>query len=466
MLFDVTAVLSSVALGPVAEAFSAREIMAASTVVSSSENIPAPLEVAPVVSLAWDAPTVSPADIPTIPVPDAPPGPFLNTEPFADTDPAQSPNELVQGTRLLQQLALLPVADLTDWVGANQASIDELVAHPPLASDVSMWWSSMDWQSRAALRTATPQLVGNLDGVPYTVRDLANRTLLAASMSDLEATIVGNTGRTVIENAEYQLSMLQSIDDALSADDGGRRTLMSLDVNGQGKAAIVIGDLRTADYVSYMVPGMFFTIQGQMVYWSEAAERLQQEQLDWLARFGDTTSTVATVAWIGYHTPNLTNVGSMDNAVAAEASLASTIEGLQALRPGHVPFISVVAHSYGSTAALMALTDYNLDIDALAVVGSPGSAAQSVSELSVKNSNVYVGEAEWDPVPNSAFYGSDPGSPDYGATTFGTNGGTDPITGATMLRSFFHIEYFSPNTESLRNIALIGIGHGDEVTAG
>jgi len=38
------------------------------------------------------------------------------------------------------------------------------------------------------------------------------------------------------------------------------------------------------------------------------------------------------------------------------------------------------------------------------------------------------------------------------------------LTGQTMLRSFFHIEYFSPATESLRNLALIGIGHGDDVT--
>ena len=112
----------------------------------------------------------------------------------------------------------------------------------------------------------------------------------------------------------------------------------------------------------------------------------------------------------------------------------------------------------------MALTEYDFEVDALALVGSPGSAAQSVKQLHVKNGNVYVGKAQWDPVPNSAFFGSEPGSEDYGARTFGTDGGTDPITGATMLRSFFHIEYFSPGTESLRNLALIGIGHGADIT--
>ena len=65
-----------------------------------------------------------------------------------------------------------------------------------------------------------------------------------------------------------------------------------------------------------------------------------------------------------------------------------------------------------------------------------------------------------------AFFGSEPGAPDYGATVFGTAGGVDPITGETLLRSFGHIEYFSPNTESLRNLALITIGHGADILAG
>lgn len=429
------------------------EISSYSVTVSSAEHPE---------SIAFGATFVSLSlpSAPSGPLPDAPP------DALAGADPDQSPNELVQGTRLLEQLSLLSVPELQSWVNDNQASLEALVAHPPLAAEVGMWWSGMDYEERFALRTAAPQLVGNLDGVPYSVRDVANRDVLATSMAELEQTIESNSGRTVLENAKYQLSMLQSIADALSAESTVPRTLMSLDVEGQGKAAIVIGDLRTADYVSYMVPGMFFTIQGQMVYWADAATRLQAEQLDWLARFGDTDSTVATVAWIGYHTPNLTNVGSLENAVEAEESLVSTIEGLQGLRSGDEPYVTVIAHSYGSTAALMALTEYDLEIDALAVVGSPGSPAQSVSELHVKNGNVFVGEAEWDPIPNSAFFGSDPGAKSYGATTFGTNGGVDPITGATLLRSFFHIEYFSPDTESLRNLALIGIGHGDAVTTG
>ena len=444
MLFDVTAVLTtSVALGSVAEAFGVHEIHRHDTVLSSSENIP-----------------VSFAPVFTQSLPVSPPLPFIGPE------TAEQPGAVVQGTRLLEQLSLLSGTGIADYIRVNPESVTNLLVRPPAAKDVTSWWTMLDLEQRTSLRAATPQLVGNLDGISFSARDLANRTVLGATMVELENTIESpTTGRAVAENARQQLNMLQSISAALTVDGEQRRTLMTLDVTGQGRAAIVMGDLRTADYVTYLVPGMFFTIDGQMTYWSDAAARLGTQQLDWLAHFGDTRSTVATVAWIGYHTPNLTNVGSLDNAVEGMASLAGAVEGLQSIRSNDEPHVTVIAHSYGSTAALMALTEDDFEIDALALVGSPGSPAQSVSELHVRDGNVYVGEAEWDPVPNSAFFGSDPGSERYGAKSFGTNGGIDAVTGETLLRSFFHIEYFSPGTESLRNLALIGIGHGSSVSS-
>jgi hypothetical protein len=84
----------------------------------------------------------------------------------------------------------------------------------------------------------------------------------------------------------------------------------------------------------------------------------------------------------------------------------------------------------------------------------------------VRNGNVYVGEAAWDPVPNSAWFGSDPGSPSYGAMRMSVGGGVDAITKELLAPSFGHNEYFGPGTESMRNMALIGIGHGELVTNG
>ena len=422
------------ALGPVAEAFGVHEITAHDTAI--------------VLILDQASPVVQP-------VPDA--------QPVADGG-----SRFVQADQVLRELSVVSPTDLPAFVAANPAAIDSLLSAPPRPAEVSLWWGSLDAERRVALRSASPRLVGNLDGIPYAFRDVANRSMLTATIDELERVIASEDGRTIVENAKMQLRMLESISEALG---GGHpdssRTLMSLDVNGQGKAAIVLGDLRTADYVTFMVPGMFFTIEGQMGYWTDAAARLGDEQRSWLALLGEhSNETVATVAWIGYQTPNLTNVGSIENALEGRDLLAGAVEGLQSLRGADQPYITVIGHSYGSTAALMALTEYDFEVDALAVVGSPGSPARSVDELHVRGGNVYVGEAPWDPVPDSAFFGSDPGAASYGAHVFGAVGTTDPLTHEVLTGSFGHIEYFSPGTESLRNLALIGIGEGELVTDG
>lgn len=449
-LLLVTAVLtSSVTLGSVAEAFGVHEIARYDISVSIPDIRPAGVDI--------PGPTIIPAA--QLSVPDAPPVPFIG--------PVTEPNELVQGTRFLQQLALQPLDSMGGYVRAHRDLIATLLASPPPPTQVTAWWSTLDLGVRNELRAASPILVGNLDGIPYSIRDLANRALLKDTMAELNATITGGSGRTVIENAKVQFKMLQSVSDALGdASAKPHRSLMTLDVTGQGRAAIVLGDLRTANYVSYLVPGMFFTVENQMDYWVDSAARLYDEQRSWLALLDPdgASKSVATVAWIGYHTPNLTNVASIENAEEGRDSLASAIEGLQAVRAGNEPYTTILAHSYGSTAALMALTEYDFHVDALAMVGSPGSAAKSVNDLHVTPGHVWVGEAAWDPVPNSSYFGSDPGSKSFGAKPMGVSGGRDPLTHHMLTASFGHIEYFGVNTESMRNFALIGIDQGKYVT--
>jgi pimeloyl-ACP methyl ester carboxylesterase len=169
---------------------------------------------------------------------------------------------------------------------------------------------------------------------------------------------------------------------------------------------------------------------------------------------------------MGYQTPDLTNIGSLDLAYQARDALSSSVEAMQQQRAGNLPYTTIIAHSYGSTAALMALTQYDFSVNALVLVGTPGSAAQSAKDLHVKNTNVWVGAAAWDPVPASAFFGSDPSSPSYGAHTMGVGGGTDVITDKSLGQSIGHNEYFDPGTESIRNMALVSIGHPELVMQG
>ena len=128
------------------------------------------------------------------------------------------------------------------------------------------------------------------------------------------------------------------------------------------------------------------------------------------------------------------------------------------------PYLSVLSHSYGSTAALLSLEEDAVSVDALALVGSPGSPARTVHDLHVTDGNVWVGAADWDPIPASGVFGSQPTSVEYGAHRFSVASGTDPVTGEALAGAVTHNDYFSPGGSSLRNLALIGIGEGDQVT--
>jgi len=100
------------------------------------------------------------------------------------------------------------------------------------------------------------------------------------------------------------------------------------------------------------------------------------------------------------------------------------------------------------------------------MVGAPGSPAQSVRQLAVPAHDVFVGQAAWDGVATSGFFGSDPAAPSYGATPLGTSGGLDPVSGAELGPALGHNGYFSAGSEAMRNLALVGIGRGADVTSG
>ena len=453
MLFDVAALLiTSAALGPAAEASAAPASVSISVALVPTGTI------IPVVNSGAGI-FVDPAALNH--------GKPVSNVSLSNPSPEQV--RTLSGISLVRELAALSSGQIRSLIATDPQLVTKLLQAPPTAREVSTLWSSLDATTRTRLADAAPRLVGGLDGFPANVRDVANRAWVKQSIDDLTKELPSVDGRALAESDQHQLHMLTMVEAALKpTKDGPARTLLSADPAGQGKAVIVLANLQTADYVTYMVPGMFYTVDGQLSAWTGDAQDLYTQQTQWLKRLSatdpaDAGKTVAVVAWMGYQTPDLTNIGSLDLADQARDALSSSIESLQLQRAGHLPYLTVVAHSYGSTAALMALTQYNFSVDALVLVGTPGSAAQSAKDLHVANTNVWVGAAAWDPVPTSAFFGSDPSAPSYGAHPMGVSGGTDAITGQKLGQSLGHNEYFDPGTESMRNMALIGIDHADLV---
>jgi hypothetical protein len=358
---------------------------------------------------------------------------------------------------------------MSAFVTRYPAQIDALLAAPPAAAAVTGIWDRFSPDTRASLLAAAPKLVGNLDGIPLRERSRANLRYLGQSLSETQEDLASATDSTARDSLGRRLAVLTQIREALKPGDSGvKRSLALLDPADGGRAAIVLGNPDTAHYVSYLVPGMNYGVREQIVNWSATADALYSEQKAVLTERGDADDdhSVATVAWIGYQTPDLFSVGGLDRAEEGADFLEKSWLGIRSTRSSDEPFISVFAHSYGSTVSLVALARGSVEVDALVMVGSPGSAIQSADRLHVRHDNIYVGEADWDPAVNSAFFGSDPGSSSYGAHPLGVTGARDKLTGKWLDGSLGHNEYFKPGSESLHNMALIGTANAKLATNG
>jgi hypothetical protein len=486
LLVDITAILStSSALGTVDEAFSVPEnhrVMISAPSSMTTEQ------------LSWlhaldagrgSVPLSTPAGAVSTGAADNPEpnvGPQPDTVDIAAARLPAARLPALRGIELLDQLVLLDRHELAAFVKKHPASITRLLSNLPAAGEAASFWARTSEAQHRELLSAAPNLVGGLAGLPYSVRDEANRSNLAHAESAIRSRLDAGVGRAARDELTKRLHMLEQVRKALRVGDSQNpRSLVSLDTSGEGRAVIIIGDASTADYVDFLIPGMFSDVDTQIVAFANSSDNIATQQQAWIKRLNQGVPasqlpTVATFAWIGYHTPNIVNVASMQLAREGQASLTESLEGLRAERAARVttaadgtvtvgvqPFVAVLAHSYGSTAAMLSLQDDDVSVDALAIVGSPGSPARSVNELKVTNGNVWVGAAETDPVPETGIFGSQPLSAAYGAHRFGVDGATDPLSQLSLRGAVGHNDYFVSGTGSLRNMVLIGINRGDLV---
>lgn len=386
-----------------------------------------------------------------------------------DIDGPARAGRSTRGMVVLDGIARLTPTELSTFAAVNPTAIDTILAAPPAASDVTRWWTQLDDTARDDLQGDLPRLVGNLDGIPLVDRGHANARYLGEAVAKATAQLTGASGRTMSPSVTRELSVMKQVQRALVQPcRSPTRTLVLLDLTDGGRAAIALGNPDTADYVSYLVPGMNYGVQEQLVNWADTADALYAEQVSALREQAISTYTampsVATIAWIGYETPSVFNVGGLDRAEAGADFLVDSWQGIRSTRAEHEPFLSVFAHSYGTLVSLEALARGSVQVDALVLVGSPGSAIQSIDRLNVADGNVYVGEADWDPAVNSGFFGSDPGSASYGAHTLGVDGGVDLQNGRKLNKSWGHNDYFTRGSESLHNMAVIGTDQAALVT--
>ncbi|WP_053755252.1 alpha/beta hydrolase [Streptomyces sp. MMG1533] len=242
---------------------------------------------------------------------------------------------------------------------------------------------------------------------------------------------------------------------------GPSRDYLAFDGRGSGRATEVFGDLAHADRIAVLVPGSDTSLDTYDRFRATAAH-LQKELVRQSA--AATGPRTAVVAWLGYETPG-TISATVTTTGRAEQAAPHLREFIRQLRGivGRQAQLSLLCHSYGSVVCGSAASGAasSLDVDDIALVGSPGTGVDSTAALHTR-ARVWAarGSDDWvrevphiraDLFGTTVGFGTDPVSPSFGARVFAAGDGG-------------HSDYFAPGSVALANLARIVLGETSEVT--
>ncbi|PRH77456.1 hypothetical protein C6N75_20190 [Streptomyces solincola] len=382
----------------------------------------------------------------------------------------------------------------SDMGGVSEAGVRYLdsLPQPPTGGspqDNAAWWKGLTPEQQEAWLSLRPASTGALDGLPSTVRDDANRVVLAEKHGQyqMEPASVPKppanewtwiaAGRTPVKvhtdewmdwhntyGDRYE-RLNKSINgmNAIQArfDRTGERGLpeaylLGFSPEGNGRAIVANGNPDTADHQAVYVPGTTSNLG------SVGGDIHRMENL-WRVADGAGNGSVSTITWLGYDAPQDIVKDSPFSHYADDAAPAYNrfLDGLDASRTvDPEPHRTAIGHSYGTTLIGSAARQGELNVDDVVLAGSPGVQVAKAEQLDVPAGHVWNQEADGDFVPDIGRYGH--GGTDWdGPWTipsderFGANQMTTDTGG--------HSDYWKENTRSLENQGLVVAGKQDKV---
>lgn len=373
--------------------------------------------------------------------------------------------------------------DALSPTGGSPLDTDALLGRPGAPGsgagpgDVAAWWGSLSQDEREAVIAARPGLIGSADGLPAAARNEANRILLADDLATLAAKesdgSITDAERQILANARETAKALAQADGFVDPTTGERPGggLWLYDpaaFEGDGRVAVAVGDLDTAADVSIQVPGITTEVTDVTGYVDDAT-RLYEA-----ARYEGDGSSVATMFWLGYDTPDGAidiDTVTTDRAEQGGQRLADAVDGLRASRADDPAHLTAIGHSYGSTTTSYAAADHGMAVDDVVLIGSPGAGpAETAADLGVGEEQVHVGRNSRDPV---AFLGDegwrhtpgglgvDPSSEGFDANRFEA----ESAERGTIRNFADHSRYYDHDSESLYNLGRIVDGQAGDANA-
>ncbi|XIE78781.1 alpha/beta hydrolase [Streptomyces sp. SBR177] len=381
-------------------------------------------------------------------------------------------------------------SDMGGVSDAGKSYLDSLPQPPKDGSpkDNANWWKGLDAEQQAAWLSLRPATVGALDGLPSTVRDEANRVVLAekhgAYQTELNSIpkppanewtwITAGMYPAKVHTDEWMAwdkqygDRYRELTGALKGMDaiqarfdrtGIERTpeayLLGFSPEGKGRAIIANGNPDTADHQAVYVPGTTANLSGI------EGDIKRMERL-WSVADGAGTGSVSTITWLGYDAPQDIVKDSPFSHYANDGAPAYNrfLDGLDASRAvDSDPHRTAIGHSYGTTLIGSAARQGHLNVDDVILAGSPGVQVPKAEQLDVPKEHVWNEEADGDIVPDIGRFGH--GGTDWDGPfqipsdpTFGANQMTTDGSG--------HSDYWNEGSTSLGNQALVVAGrYGD-----
>jgi hypothetical protein len=377
---------------------------------------------------------------------------------------------------------------------------------PPGASaeDVDRWWKSLSQKDRERLVAEHPAEVGNLNGVPAAARDTINQQVMNDDLNRITDTatqhgvskddVLANPGAYGLSAADVTryrnaLKVQEGLNHqrGMDPDPSRQRPVMlwkydPLADNGQGRAAIAIGNPDYADTTSVIVPGTGSSVAGG---WLSDGHNDAMNLWD-QANAADPDHTHSVISWMGYDAPDSFGDPRIANPELARTGgdlLAADVNGLGVTHRDPLQHLTVLGHSYGSTTVADAFAHSGMHANDAVLLGCPGTdLARSAADFHVDGGHVYVGSASTDPVSYigtvpgyvyneingdlnyplglEAGLGTDPAGDAFGSVRFDAE-----VAGRDGLDTNDHSHYYDMGSESLRAMTRIATGESGQLGA-
>ncbi|MGW3357373.1 alpha/beta hydrolase [Streptomyces bungoensis] len=315
---------------------------------------------------------------------------------------------------------------------------------------LARFFASLTAHDRARLAHRYPLAVGNMNGAPVGLRYRANHLALEQAreverkrMHDSRLSTAGQ------QDAGRRMQRYETLTSP-------GRHILAFDPAGSGRVAEVFGNLRKAERITVVVPGVdtdLLTFQRTNRPYSAPVG--MAKALHAAERAARPSTRTAVIAWADYTAPDGLGVDAATGLRAAEGAVR--LNALLRALPGHAP-VSMVCHSYGSVVCGVAARGMPRRVTDIAVAASPGMRVPSAARLGT-SARLWAMRDATDWVQDVPYL--ELGGLGHGADPVGSGFGARVLSARDAQG---HAGYFQPGTDSLRNLADVAVGAYDAVT--